>query len=141
MRAGVEYVENRLDDLENTMKLKNLAVAAVTVLMLMPPVWAHHSSGGYRMTEYTYLQGRITQVHWVNPHVWLYMEAVDENGEIAVWVLEATGIIGLRGNGVTEDLVAPGTNVSVRCHRLRDGANGCLLGFLTPEGGEELEWG
>ena len=67
--------------------------------------------------------------------------AVDENGETAVWVLEATGLRGLQGNGVTEDMVAPGTNISVRCHRLRDGANGCLLGFLTPEGGEELEWG
>ena len=123
------------------MRLENFAVATATVLTLMQPVWAHHSSGGYRMTEYTHLQGRVTEVHWVNPHVWLYMEVTDENGEPVVWVLEATGIGNLRSNGVTEDLVAPGTNISVRCHRLRDGANGCLLGFLTPEGGEELEWG
>jgi len=123
------------------MRLKNFAVAAAAVLMLMPPVWAHHSSGGYVMTEYTYLQGRVTQVHWVNPHVWLYMEATDESGEPAVWVLEATGIGNLLNNGVTEDVVAPGTNISVRCHRLRDGSNACLLGFLTPEGGDELEWG
>jgi hypothetical protein len=66
---------------------------------------------------------------------------VDDNGESAVWVLEATGLVNLRNNGVTEDTVTPGTNVTVRCHRFRDGANGCLLGFLTPEGGEELEWG
>ena len=123
------------------MKLKNVAIAAATTLMLMQPVLAHHSSGGYIMTEYTYLEGRITEVHWVNPHVWLYMEVAGENGEPAVWVLEATGLINLRNNGVTQDTVEPGTNVSVRCHRLRDGANGCLLGFLTPEGGEELEWG
>ncbi len=123
------------------MTVKNLAAVAAAALVLVPPVWAHHSSGGYIMTEYTYLEGRITEVHWVNPHVWLYMEATDENGEQAIWVLEATGLINLRNNGVTEDTVAPGTNVSVRCHRLRDGANGCLLGFLTPEGGEELEWG
>ena len=123
------------------MRLKNCAVVAAIVPLLIPSVWAHHSSGGYIMTEYTYLEGRVTEVHWVNPHVWLYMEAVDENGETAVWVLEATGLRNLQSNGVTEDLVAPGTQISVRCHRLRDGANGCLLGFLTPEGGEELEWG
>ena len=123
------------------MRRKNLGVAAATILLLMSPAWAHHSSGGYNMTEYTYLEGVVTEVHWVNPHVWLYMEVADENGEAAVWVLEATGLINLRNNGVTEDTVTPGTNVSVRCHRLRDGANGCLLGFLTPEGGEELEWG
>jgi hypothetical protein len=141
MQAGVGYVEDRLKGRENVMRLKNFAVAAATVLALTPSVWAHHSSGGYIMTEYTYLEGVITEVHWFNPHVWLYMEAVDDNGDSAVWVLEATGLINLRNNGVTEDTVTPGTNVSVRCHRLRDGANGCLLGFLTPEGREELEWG
>ena len=123
------------------MRPMNFVVAAATVLMLMSPVRAHHSSGGYIMTEYTYLEGRITEVHWVNPHVWLYMEVTDDSGEAAVWVLEATGIINLLNYGVTKDSVTPGMNVSVRCHRLRDGANGCLLGFLTPEGGEELEWG
>ena len=123
------------------MRLKGFAFVAAVVLTFMPSVWAHHSSGGYVMTEYTHLEGTVTEVHWVNPHVWLYMEAIDENGEPAVWVLEATGLINLRNNGVTEDTVRPGTNISVRCHRLRDGANGCLLGFVTPEGGEELEWG
>ena len=141
MRVRIGYVKGKANGRESLMKRRNFAVAAVTLLMLMPSVWAHHSSGGYIMTEYPYLEGRVTEVHWVNPHVWLYMEAVDENGETAVWVLEATGLRNLQSNGVTEDLVAPGTNVSVRCHRLRDGANGCLLGFLTPEGGEELEWG
>lgn len=141
MQAGVGYAKDRLNGWESAMRLERFAVAAATILTLVPPVWAHHSSGGYTMTEYTYLQGRVTEVHWVNPHVWLYMEVTDENGEPAVWVLEATGIGNLRNNGVTEGLVAPGTNISVRCHRLRDGANGCLLGFLTPEGGEELEWG
>ena len=123
------------------MRLKTFTIAASMILTLTPSVWAHHSSGGYIMTEYTYLEGEVTEVHWVNPHVWLYMEAVDENGETAVWVLEATGLRNLQSNGVTEDTVAPGTNITVRCHRLRDGANGCLLGFLTPEGGEEREWG
>ena len=123
------------------MRLKTFTIAASMILTLTPSVWAHHSSGGYIMTEYTYLEGEVTEVHWVNPHVWLYMEAVDENGETAVWVLEATGLRNLQSNGVTEDTVAPGTNITVRCHRLRDGANGCLLGFLTPEGGDEREWG
>jgi hypothetical protein len=29
-----------------------------------------------------------------------------------------------------------GDTVKVRCHRLRDGSNGCLLGFLTPIHGD-----
>jgi hypothetical protein len=34
-------------------------------------------------------------------------------------------------------MVKVGTNISVRCHQLRDGSTGCLLGFITPEGGVE----
>ena len=30
-----------------------------------------------------------------------------------------------------------GSTIGVRCHQLRDGSSGCLLGFITLEGGVE----
>jgi hypothetical protein len=45
----------------------------------------------------------------------------------------------MRG-GWTPDSVQEGDTISVRCHQLRDGSNGCLLGYLTPEGGVEKEF-
>jgi hypothetical protein len=120
------------------MRALSLAVIAGSVLAL--PAWAHHSHGNYQMTEYTILEGKVTEVHWINPHIWIYLEVANESGEPDVWALESAGATGLSRRGITKDTVKEGDTVSVRCHQLRDGSNGCLLGFLTPPGGEEKEW-
>ncbi len=122
------------------MQLKSLSLAAIGTVALALPAWAHHSHGNYQMTEYTHLQGTVKEFHLVNPHTWIYLEVTDAGGRPAVWALETTGISGLARLGVTQDTVKVGDTISVRCHQLRDGSNGCLLGFLTPEGGVEKEW-
>ena len=122
------------------MQLKSLSLAIIASNALAFSVWGHHSHGNYQMTEYTHLNGTVTEVHLINPHTWIYMEVTDADGQAAVWAMEATGVRGLMSLGVTEDTVKVGDQISVRCHQLRDGSKGCLLGFLTPEGGEEKEW-
>jgi hypothetical protein len=117
-----------------------LIVAAFTAQGLTLPGLAHHSHGNYEMTEYTYLTGKVTDLYWANPHTWVYLEVLDADGRPTAWALEAAGSSTLARRGVTEETVAIGDNVSVRCHQLRDGSTGCLLGFLTPEGGVEKEW-
>ena len=101
---------------------------------------AHHSHGNYEMTEYTHLQGTVKELHLVNPHSWIYIEVMNDAGEPVMWALEAASVTGLARSGITEETVKVGETVSVRCHQLRDGSNGCLLGFLAPEGGVEKEW-
>ena len=121
------------------MRMKSFMMA-VAAACLMLPAWAHHSHGNYQMTEYTHLTGTVTQLHWINPHTWIYLEVVAEDGESAVWALESAGAGGLLRSGVERDEVVVGDTVSVRCHQLRDGSNGCLLGFLTNKAGVEKEW-
>ena len=118
------------------MRLVGTVMAALSV----PTAIAHHSHGNYEMTEYTHLEGTVKELHLVNPHTWLYLEVANDAGEPTLWALEAAGVSGLARSGITEDTVKVGDTVSVRCHQLRDGSNGCLLGFLTPEGGVEKEW-
>jgi hypothetical protein len=122
------------------MQLKSLSLAAMAAYAVAFPAWAHHSHGNYQLTEYTLLEGTVKEFHMVNPHTWIYLEVTDAGGQPNLWALETTGIRGLTRIGVTRDTVKVGDTISVRCHRLRDGSNGCLLGFLTPEGGVEKEW-
>lgn len=112
--------------------------AAVAVLAL--PAFAHHSHGNYNMTEYTYLEGKVTEVAWMNPHTWIYIEAPGENGETVVWAMEGGSPNALTRRGWSRESVQVGDTIKARCHQLRDGSNGCLLGFVTPEGGEEQMW-
>ena len=104
------------------------------------PVWGHHSHGNYDVNNYTFLEGKVSEVLWINPHTWIYLEVADADGEAAVWALEGGAPGGLLRRGWTEDSVKSGDTIKVRCHQLRDGSNGCLLGFVTPPGGEEKEW-
>lgn len=122
------------------MGYKSLTLATLAATLLAIPASAHHSHGNYLMTEYTHLTGTVSELHWVNPHTWVYLDVTDADGQTATWLLEAASANTLRRLGIAEDLVQPGDTVSVRCHRLRDGSNGCLLGFLTPDGDIEREW-
>ena len=79
-------------------------------------------------------------MYWINPHAWIYLEVVDSDNNSAVWALEAAGASRLSNIGLSRDTVKEGDTISVRCHQLRDGSNGCLLGFLKPEDGEEKLW-
>ena len=106
--------------------------AAATV-----PALAHHSHGNYDMTTYTTIKGTIKEVHWMNPHTWIYLDVKGPTGEMDVWALEGASIVQLERRGWKKEMVKVGTNVCVRCHQLRDGSTGCLLGFITPEGGVE----
>ncbi len=122
------------------MKLKTLGLAAAAAALVSLPASGHHSHGNYQMTEYTHLTGVVQDIHLVNPHSWLFVEVVDEDDEAVVWAIESASAGGLMRQGITEDTVKPGDTVSMRCHQLRDGSPGCLLGWLTSPDGIEREW-
>jgi hypothetical protein len=103
------------------------------------PAWTHHSHGNYEDT-FMDIQGVVTELHLVVPHSWIYLETKDAKGETQVWALEATSRTGLQKIGVTADTVKPGDTVKARCHHLRDGSNGCLLGFLKAKDGTVKDW-
>lgn len=109
-----------------------LACAVVSVL----PVRTHHSHTNYDISTWTTMEGTVVEVHRLVPHSWLYMEAKDAKGQTATWALEATGPGGLVKVGVKVDDLRPGDPVKVRCHLLKDGSPGCLLGFVTPMHGD-----
>ncbi len=102
-------------------------------------MWSHHSHGNYNTDEFIDLQGVVKELHLVVPHSWVYLEVKGPSGP-EVWALEATGRAGLEKVGVTRDSVKPGDTVKARCHRLRDGTNGCLLGFLKAKDGTVKDW-
>lgn len=124
-----------------------LAASLVALVLVVLPVRAHHSHGNYEMSDFTRVQGMVKEVHLINPHSWIYLDVAGEDGETTVWALEATNPAGLLRNGIERDDVMPGDLIGVRCHRLKDGSNGCLLGFVTPLHGDpargtgiEKEW-
>ena len=93
------------------------------------------------------IEGIVKQVVLIAPHSIVYLDVKEDQGATAIWALEATAPAGIFGNGVAREDVRAGDSIKARCHQLRDGANGCLLGFITPLHGDaarghgvEREW-
>ena len=111
------------------------------------PLTAHHSHANYDISTWTVLEGTVKQLVLMAPHSIVYLDVKDEKGAVATWALEATNQRTIFNNGVKREDVRPGDSIKVRCHLLRDGARGCLLGFITPTHGDaarghgiEIEW-
>ncbi len=118
------------------MVVRGLTVAAVCTAFFAVPVRAHHSHGSYEVTKWTTMEGTVKELHLLVPHSWIYLDVKDQKGETTTWALEATGPAGLTKVGIKREDVRPGDPIKVRCHVLKDGSNGCLLGFVTPMHGD-----
>ena len=129
------------------MDFKAFAVASMCAACFVAPILAHHSHGNYDLSKWTVMEGKVRQVILIVPHSIVYLDVKDEKGEAVTWALEATNPQGIALRGVKREDVQVGDTIKVRCHLLRDGARGCLLGFVTPMHGDvarghgvEKEW-
>ena len=118
------------------MPVRFLSLVAVCAVFAVFPIQAHHSHGNYDTTKWTTMDGTVKELHLLVPHSWIYLDVKDDKGQSTTWALEATGPAGLLKVGVKREDVKPGDLLKVRCHLLRDGSNGCLLGFVTPMHGD-----
>jgi len=118
------------------MSVRSVSLAALCAVLAVISVRAHHSHGNYDVAIWTTMEGTVKELHLLVPHSWVYMDVKDAKGETTTWALEATGPSGLLKVGVKREDVRPGDPIKVRCHLLKDGSNGCLLGFLTPMHGD-----
>lgn len=108
--------------------------AIVAAALLAQSARAHHSHGNYVET-FTDIEGVVKEVHLVNPHSWIYIEVKGPDGRMLRWSLEASSRNALERIGVTHEYIKAGDTIKVRCHPLRDGSRGCLLGFVKGRDG------
>jgi Family of unknown function (DUF6152) len=118
------------------MLVRSLNFVVIFMIVFVLAVQAHHSHSNYDVSTWTTMEGKVTEIHYLVPHSWLYLEVKDDKGQPTVWAMEATGYGGLQRVGIKREDVKPGDTVKVRCHLLKDGANGCLLGYVTPLHGD-----
>ena len=111
----------------------------VGLIVLAMPVWAHHSHGLYE-DAFTDVQGVVKEIHFLVPHSFVYIEAKSPRGEAQLWALEGTSRQGLERIGATGDYVKIGDTIKARCHKLKDGEPGCLLGFVKARDGSVKDW-
>ena len=96
-------------------------VGALALVLAAPNAVAHHAfSAEFDANLPIRVQGKIVQVDWINPHAWVHVEDVKEDGTKQVWQLEAGTPNTLLRRGLTRKLLQPGTEVVVRGYQSKD---------------------
>eukprot|EP00903_Cladosiphon_okamuranus_P004454 g4452.t1 len=85
------------------------------------------------------VQGVVTEFHFANPHVWIFMDVKNELGEAESWAIEGGGAAGFRRSGWSD--IAAGDNLSISCTPTRDGDNGCFVTDIQINSSNSIETG
>ena len=116
-----------------------LAIATVGTWLLGAPVAAHHSlASQFDESKPLTLQGVITKVEWVNPHVYVHLDVKDPNGTVANWSLETLPPTTLRRGGLRSEMLGQGQTVTILAYHARSGGNLAFLRKITFADGREV---
>jgi hypothetical protein len=100
---------------------------------------AHHSlASQFDESKPLTLQGVVTKVEWVNPHVWVYIDVKDKSGATEQWSLETLPPAMLRKGGLRSDMLGKGEMVTVLAYRGRTDAKLAFLRKITFGDGREV---
>ena len=119
------------------MNAKSLQVLllASCLLPLSSGALAHHSFSMFDRETEMVLTGTVERWAFNNPHAWLYINVVKDNGEIVEWGFEGGAPPSLVRNGITGRTFQPGDTVSVMFSPLADGRPGGAICWIKVEDG------
>jgi len=104
--------------------------------LLTRPAFSHHAfSAEFDENKPVKLQGRVTQMEWINPHVWIHMDVKGPDGTVSSWMVEGGPPNALLKRGWNKRSLPEGTEIVVEGYQSKDGclrANGREVMF--PDG-------
>ena len=101
----------------------------------------HHSfTAEFDVNRPIELTGTVTRVEWTNPHAWLFVDTVNDDGNVESWAIELLGINTLLRRGWTRNTVSAGDQIDVKGFGARDGTNTGNASAVTMADTGELLW-
>jgi hypothetical protein len=118
----------------------SIAAVVLGAVLAMPAAVsvAHHSvAGQFDIKKTVTLKGVISKVDWINPHIQMYLDVKDANGQLTTWQLECVPVAMARKAGINKSmLVGNGETVTIDAFPARDGSKhrGFALKITYPDG-------
>ena len=112
-----------------------LAVTLAASMLGAAPGYAHHSfAAEFDATKQVTLNGAVTKLEWMNPHIWLYLDVKDA-GSVQQWQCEGGAPNTLTRNGWSKDSLKSGDEVTIEGSLARDGSKTCNMRVVKlPDG-------
>jgi hypothetical protein len=123
------------------MRMKHVRLAAGIGLIVSGAVAldAHHAfSAEFDANKPVNFRATVKKVEWVNPHVWIHVDAVTANGKTEPWAIEGGTPNVLFRRGITKQSLPVGTEIVVDGYRAKDGTRRANGRDLTLKNGQKL---
>jgi hypothetical protein len=120
--------------------MRKTAACLLAALALPLAALAHHSFAMFDMAKSVNYKGKVREVQWTNPHVWVELE-VTADGKTATLSFEGAAISVLKRVGWTRDTVKAGDLVTVVGHPYKDGRPGGSIDYLILADGRKVGTG
>ncbi len=109
-----------------------LLVFSASLVVSEGNVQAHHSTAAFDNTRVVRIEGRVTQVRWINPHASFKLDGEASEGPDGLWTIEMTAPNVLINQGWKRNSLSVGDQVVVYANplhnaiTLNDGSQGGL---------------
>lgn len=121
------------------MKFRVVASGIAVVMLAAASASAHHSfAPHFDRSRIVDISGTVTEFESKNPHSYLHVNAVDENGRTREYVCESHGVTQLTRIGITPQLLKAGTKVRITGPISRHSPYMCFFQTVELAGGRVL---
>jgi uncharacterized protein DUF6152 len=114
-------------------------LSALLIASIAPSAFAHHSfAPHFDSSKPVSISGTLTKFEAQNPHSYVHINAVDENGKTHEYVCESHGVTQLTRNGITPQLLKAGSKITVTGSLSRHSAYMCFFDTVAIGDGTKL---
>lgn len=104
------------------MRIARLIGLILAPVLVAAPVHAHHSFAATFTEDIIVVEGIVERVKFSNPHVIVYFDVTDENGEVTQWLSEGGSATTYRNRGWDQNTIVPGTYIRITGASSRNGS-------------------
>ncbi|MDR2212147.1 MAG: hypothetical protein LBE21_00775, partial [Pseudomonadales bacterium] len=112
-------------------QLLRSAVATATLAILAAPASAHHGFGLFQLDINKEWEGTLTKMNLVNPHSYMELDVVGEDGQVLHMGCEMRAATLIRRSGWSTDMFKVGAHVKIEGHPHRDDPSACYIENFT----------
>ena len=105
-------------------------ILAVGLAGLATAAVAHHGTSTFDHSQELEITGVASDIAFVNPHSYVYLDVPDEAGNIAVWRCEMRAATALRRSGWTEEMFRSGRPLTIVGAPSREEAHTCYVNTI-----------
>ncbi len=108
--------------------------------LLSAPLFAHHAISAFDRDNSVSVSGTVTKWQFINPHAGIWIDVVNEQGDVEIWSGEFQGTLDLyRHYSWNKDTFAPGDEITLTGSPARNGDTTMAVGLVGFADGEVVE--